>query len=292
MDRKRPRLFIRAAKTTPKEQLEYAAALLEEGCDGKAVRQYDSLVRKWPTSSEAAEAQLAVANIMEENGKHLRAFEEFQYLIEHYANRFPYEEALNHQFRIANMLMERRPKIFKFLAAPERALPLFKKIVKNAPNWKKTAEAQCYIGHIHELLGEYDEAVASYQVMLVKYPNDQLAAAAAFGRAKSLCAIATKRPRDKEQTAAAVLSLKRFVTKYRDSEDIQEAGERLKVYSEKLANMYYEPAEFYDTVAKRPKSAIIVYRDFLRRFPMSDKARTARKRIIELEKQIAEQDAE
>lgn len=55
------------------------------------------------------------------------------------------------------------------------------------------------------------------------------------------------------------------------------------VLVDRLAALSFKKAEFYDTIAKRPDSAILAYTDFVRHYPQSAMAETARQRILELE---------
>ncbi len=282
-------LFKKPAKKTAKEQLEYANSLKDKESYRNAMKQYDALVRKWPNEPEAAIAQQAYAELLDDAGKYEKAFDAYQYLIERYANHFPYEDALEHQFKIANHFLRKEPKVMKTFAAPERALPLFEKIVANAPNWERSAEAQFNIGQIHEYLSNFSDAIEAYRVMQVRYAKSEFAAAAYFALAQSLCTVASKRPRDRQQTATAVAALTQFINRYHNHEYVPQAQECLVTFREKLGDMYYDPAVYYDEIAKRPKSAVIAYRDFLKRFPDSNRAEAVRARIEELEKEVVEQ---
>ena len=98
-----------------------------------------------------------------------------QYLIEYYAGSFPYEGVLERQFRIAQRVMTGRQGKLLFLPgfpAPERAVPMFRKIVENAPNWKKAPEAQYLVGVILEGNGEYAEAIAQLKECCAVDPED------------------------------------------------------------------------------------------------------------------------
>ena len=57
-----------------------------------------------------------------------------------------------------------------------------------------------------------------------------------------------------------------------------------------LARMYLEKAEFYDRIAKRPRSAIIAYSDFVRQFPLSKERKWVDERIAVLQQILDEEE--
>jgi outer membrane protein assembly factor BamD (BamD/ComL family) len=282
--------FSRPKARTPEEQLAWANDLLATGHKRAAARQYYALVATWHESPQAPAAQLAYAKLIEERGNDLEAFDEFQYLIDRFAGLFPFEEALDHQFRIANTVMTQRHGRFLFggYTAPERALPLFEQIVKNGPQWKHTPQAQFHIGLIHEENKDHDKAIAAYETIQVSYPDSPEVEESRFRRARCLYTLVNAAPRHEPGYRDALSALSMFLQDYPKSDKAQTAGQYLDELKERLAAMYYERAVFYDTVARRPRSAVIAYADFIRNFPTSRLAAEAGDRMdalkLEMEK--------
>jgi len=289
-ERKTTGWFRKPHAATPEEQLKFADGLLATGYKRKAARQYYALVARWHESPQAPVAQLAYAKLIEERGKDVEAFHEFQYLIDYFAGQFPFEEALDHQFRLANTVMTQRHCRFLFggYIAPERALPLFEQIVKNGPQWQNAPQVQFNIGLIHEENKDYDEAIAAYEVIQVSYPNSAEAEDASFRRAQCLYILVNDAPRHEPGYRNALSALSLFLQTYPKSENAEAATKYLDELKERLAAMYYERAVFYDKVARRPASAVIAYADFIRNFPTSHLATEAGDRMdalkLEMEK--------
>jgi outer membrane protein assembly factor BamD (BamD/ComL family) len=286
--RKKPSWFHRPAQNTPQKQLEYALRLVSEGRQAAAMKQYLALVCTWHDTPEAAKAQLAYATILEQRGRYVRAFDEFQYLMDHYVGLFPYEDVLSHQFQIANHMMTRREKgsFRDKWSSPDEALPMFDKIVQNAPNWQQSPDAQFFQGVINENKKDYDLAIAAYEKVEHRYPSSPLAEDAAFRRAHCLYQMAKASPRDETSCRNALSALAAFRRDHPASSSSASVQALLDELNEHLADSYYQRALYYDRIAKRPRAALIAYSDFLKKFPSSRLAEKAAERVETLQKEI------
>jgi tetratricopeptide (TPR) repeat protein len=283
--RKRPGFWRRPERATPAEQLVHAQALETEGRRRRAARQYRALVHEWHDTPEAIKAQRAYAELLETRGKYDAAFNEFQYLVDFYAGQFDYADVLDHQFRIANEVMTRRYGGLLFLPgfeSPERALPLFEQIAKNAPTWGRGPEVQFYIGWILEEDKQYQDAVRAYDKLRQRWPRSELAVTAAFGGARCLVRLADKSTRDEVGCQRALEALAGFIRDYPDDPNVEQATIERDRLNDRLVTMHYERAAYYDLIARKPASALIAYADFLRRFPYADQAEAVSERVREL----------
>jgi len=285
--------FLRAKKDTPVEQLAFANRLREEGSRG-AGKQYQALLKFWPDSPEAPAAQLAYAEWLEERGEHRVAFDEYQYLMELYGGRFPnYQRILARQMRIAKHIMESRKGGFLFydgFSAPERAVPLFRKILKNGPHWEGAPEAQYLIGRAHQLNQRYEEAVVAYTRGLQRYPYSAFAEKCAYGRATCLFELAEENRYSvqalEEARSAAVLFLKKFP----GSEHAEVVAEYERSLQRRQAKGEYDKAVFYDRIAHKPEAALLAYKEFIRRYPNSEWTGVAEIRIDALRRMVGADD--
>ncbi len=292
-EKKKPRSSLKPAKETPALQIEHAGDLVVQGKIRKAMRAYRALVHTWHDAPEAVTAQRAYARLLEEEGRYDLAFKELQYLIENYAGSFQYRKALEAQFRIAQHIMTRKSGGFLFISgfsSPERALPLFEQIVRNAPNWERTPEAQFMIGVIYEEMDETEMAVNAYEATRNRYPRSDFASEAAFRRCFCLYSVATDAPRDEFRNSAAIASLRAFVADYPDSLNAGDANKYLAELQARVEEIFLNRAKFYDRSGRSPAAAVIAYEDFVKRFPNSELARDARERIRELNREIQRKD--
>ncbi len=284
--RKRAGFWRRPKQKTPAEQLAHAQALEADGKVRKAARQYRSLVHQWHDTAEAVKAQRAYAGILEDLGKYDAAFNEFQYLVDFYSGQFDYGDVLDHQFRIANEVMNRRYGGLLFMPgfkSPERALPLFEQISENAPTWARGPEVQFLIGWIQEEDKQYRAAIRAYDTLRQRWPRDELAVTAAFGGTRCLVKLADRSKRDEVSCQRALEALAGFIRDYPDDPNADKVKEERERLSGRLCEMHYDRAAYYDKIAKRPESALIAYADFLRRFPYAEQAEEVSNRVRELE---------
>jgi len=282
MDRKRPSLWRRPRKDTPAEQLAYAAEVLERGHRRAAAGQYRALVHQWHDRPEAVTAQFRYARLLEEAGELRKAFDEYQYLVQFFPGRFPYDEILERQFAIANHMMRTRQLGLFFFGGfhtPERALTMFRRIVANAPSWEHAAEAQYRIGWIHEEKKQYEDAVRAYGVVLHRYPKSAFVDLAGFRQVLCLQELAQRSPRDELACRRALSACSSYLARYaQDREHTQRAREVLAELKQRLGGMYYATALFYDRMG-RAQAAVIAYKDFTLKFPNDDRIRRALRRI-------------
>lgn len=274
---------------TPAQQLQSAFKYYNEGRYRKAANTYQALVYAWPDSAEAPQAQLALAKVQEIRQLFAKAFDEYQYLFEYYPGQFDYQEVLDRQFKIANYMMKTPKASFLFFpgfAAPERALPMFEKIIKNAPTGSQAATAQLNIGIIHELNDEEEEAVTAYEILQNRYNDANLAAQASFREAHCLVKLHIQRPNDEDSCNAARAALVQFVTMYPGNEKVEEARGFLKTLNDQQAKRAYDQALYYQTIAHRPKAAIVAYEDFIRKYPGTTLATNAKEQLAVLNKEV------
>ncbi len=286
IDKKTPSFWRRPAQSTPTEQLAYAQAQEVDGQLKRAERHYNALVHRWHQSEEALNAQFAYARLLYERGRYERAFREFQYMVQFFSGQFDYNQVLDYQLRIANQILGKRRGtfgIFRGFESPERALPLLEAIVKNAPNWEKAPAIRLNIAVVYENTGERDAAIKAYEAVVQAHPGSPEAQIAAYRQAACLADLSDKSPRDERRCRDALSALASFLAAYPQSESRAEAQERLDSLKSRLEEMYYQRARYYDKIEKRPQAALVSYREFLKRFPASDRTPAILERIKVLE---------
>jgi outer membrane protein assembly factor BamD (BamD/ComL family) len=277
--------FIRPAKDNPTAQFAYAEGLRTKGWLRSAGKEFRILTVFWPQAPEAPQAQLAYARSLDARQKWQDAFDEYAYLIEHYPGTFPYTEILQRMFEIAETVMVTRKGKFLFLPgfkSPDRAIPLFEKILEHGPEWDKAPECQFLIGRAHEFGYAYELAITAYLTVIVRYPNSPLAEQAAYHRALCLEHLASSEPNNEATLDEAWTAMHQFAARHPKSEHIVEITKLRDDLQRRRAELAYNRARYYDTIARQPKAALIEYRDFVRVFPHSDWTAAAQKRIEQL----------
>ncbi|MBP7568682.1 MAG: outer membrane protein assembly factor BamD [Acidobacteria bacterium] len=282
-------IFGRTAKPTAAEQWAYAQQLEQAGRANKAAKQYYRLIVRWPQAPEAGPAQYRYAQWMDRRGKLLHAFDEYQRLFDRFNGQFPFEEVLNRQFEIAEEVMTTKKGRFLFLpgfAAPERAIPLFEKIIANAPGSEKAARAQLLVGRAHELGKTYEDAIAAYLTTLNRYPGSAMAEEAGFHAAKCYYRLALENPNDEQLMENAWAAVAVFLTRYPGSDNALEAEVYRADLYDRRSELAFRRADFYDRISRRPEAALLAYRAFLKQFPSSKRVDQARSRVEALEAKL------
>ncbi len=95
-------LFHRASKIPPTDQFAAAAALEDAGRRSEACKAYDRLVRSFPYSAAASQAQLRLGRLLEKQGKYKKAYEEYLYMLYFYPENAPADSLLRQMYAIAN----------------------------------------------------------------------------------------------------------------------------------------------------------------------------------------------
>jgi outer membrane protein assembly factor BamD (BamD/ComL family) len=268
----------------PQEQLDYAAKMEERGSLRTARKAYEALVREWPTSPQAVQSQLAIAQLREKTKNFERAFDEYQYLLTHYAGHCPYDEILDRQFRIANHLLHNNRSMFGWLLSGTDAIrERFEQIVRNAPRSAMAPEIMLIIGSIRVSADERVEAIAVYDGLLNRFPNSEQAMTAAYLAAKCRHELAVKFSYNETRCREAVAFMKSILSRLPNHPQ----KDQLKAWQTELVNLLieqnYQQAFFYDSRTRNRDAAIAAYRRFLSEFSDSKYAQQVRARLVELE---------
>lgn len=283
---KRPGWFHSAKRKTPEAQFEYAERQQARGRDRRARRAYNALVHNWHHDPLAAEAQYRYAQGLAKANKHAEAFEAFQYLIRYFSGAYSHQETLETMMELANAVRTARYADILFLPGfqdPGRAVPLYEEIVRSGPNWERAPEAQFYAAAIQEADKDFELAVVSYETLLMRYPRSAYVPEAAYRRAHCLYEISRRHRRDEDQCREALAAMLAFVRQYPDDERVTEARATADRLRQRLSEMYYDRALYYDRIAKKPKAAIIAYTDFVQMFPTSEQRPEADARLAALQ---------
>jgi tetratricopeptide (TPR) repeat protein len=278
-------LFIRPKKKTPEAQWEHVQALDRLGKTRAAANQALALRLFWPNSTEAPRAQLLYARLLERRGHLQEAFDAYQYLLEHYTGRFEFNDVVGRQMLIAKTLMDRKKGQFLFLpgfAAPERAIPLFEKIVASAPEWSGTPEAYYLVGVANERVFEYDKAIEAYFTALNRFPDSEFAEKSAYAQAQCHIQMSNDAPNDNRALATARAACDLFLQRHPDSAQRALIEADLARLRDRQARNAYALARYYDGILHKPDAALIAYRSFVALFPNAEQAPAARLRIEQL----------
>lgn len=277
----------------PAEQLAIAKQLQDAKSYDDAATAYRRVVRRWPTSSAAADAQLGLADCLSAIGYHYKAFLEYQKLIEKHPGTAHFDTVLQRQFEIGNLFLageKHRIWRLKILPATDKAIEIYEKVVKNGPYSPVAPQAQFRIGLAQEKLREYLAAVRAYEKLTERYPNDPLAEAAQFQIGTAYSLEAQRAEYDQNAANQAIQAYTDFVVRYPKSENVALAEERLTGLKKEQARGLFQIGQFYEK-QREYKAALIYYNQVIEQNPRSDWGIAAREKVAKLTAETSEQSA-
>ncbi|MEY2488831.1 MAG: outer membrane protein assembly factor BamD [Verrucomicrobiota bacterium] len=254
----------------------------------RAIKTYRALVRRHPRDTLAPGSLYRMAQLQEQSRQYLKAAQSYNVLADKFPKSERFDESIEAMFRIGEMyLAGKKLKIFgiPFKASMEEAANIFTAIVRIAPFGKYTARATFDLGRAREKQGASDAALAAYQSVVEKFPNDPLAVDAQYQI--GYIWTASTGSYDPNAASKAKTGFQDFLYRYPNSEKSAQARENLKKLESKQTSTAFEIAKYYDK-QKHYRAAAIYYNDVIRQQPGSREGDRAKKRISELRAKLGE----
>lgn len=273
-----------AVADTSKEQIAKAEAYEKEGKIEEAAGSYRALVKTWPLSPTAPEAQYRYATMLFKLYEFQRSFREFQNCLDKYPDTDHFSEILKYQYDIACLFLAgERQKVWKIPTLPsmEKTVEMFEKVIKNGPYSPYAAMSQLKIGFARENQRKWEDAVKAYQDLIRKYPKSDLADDAQFQIGYAWMQAARQADYDQTATNKAITAFEDYITKYPKSEKIEQARENILKLQGEQGRGLMRVAEFYDRQHKTD-AALIYYNSVVQKYPGSELARRAARRAEEI----------
>ena len=268
--------FHHASKVPPNEQFAAAAALEDSGKRSDACAAYDRLVRSFPYSAAASQAQLRLGRLLEKRGKYKKAYEEYLYMLYFYPENAPADSLLRQMYAIANY--------YRTKGKESRAIDYFERLAQIAPQWTHTPEVLLQVGAMHFKNKDYYDAAEAFDSVTSNHPGTKEALAALAQHALVLHALSLKYPRDE---AIMIRAIAITTAALRDCPvDIPERpvlAANLDDIRLRRSERYFQMAVFYDKSSYAPETRAAAYRDYLRRFPTGPHADKAKERLAKIE---------
>ncbi len=258
-----------AVKSTPREQLEYSLTFLNGKKYNEAISEFKKLIKHYPRSKEAPEAQYYMGKIEEELNKPYEAFKAYQVVIDKYPFSERAGEIVDIEYQIGNQLLEGRNQRGKwaevFVGGDDRVINVFRTVIKNAPYGKYAAISQYKIGLYLKERGLFDEARDEFEKTMNDYPNSEWAKAAQFQIAMADTNRSSNAQHEQKTTQIAIDGFREFVKTHPESELTPEAKKQIGRLRDKEAQNNFLIAKFYEK-ENNYKAACVYYRDIVNRY--------------------------
>ena len=244
---------------------------------------YKQIVSKYPLTATAATAQFRIAQAAEDAGKPLKAFEEYQALIDTYKASPNFADAIESQYNIAvraeTEKLDSLMGIKKKLSVDE-TLALFTTVVDNAPQGKHAAEAKFQRAKLYEDDGSTGAAITTYQDVVDLYPRSPLASEAQQKIAELNFDKVESGTRDASALRDSRTAANEAASLFPGSSASSETADLVPRIDEKEAENAFKIGKFYEKSGNK-KAAIIYYNDVLR-CPGGEHFEAARDRVNDL----------
>src|SRR4051794_23804263 len=250
-----------------KDQLEAAQAAFDKQAYSLALKSANRVVKVWPLSDYAPQAQYLVGRCLEATSQEEKAFKEYQKLLEKHPKIPNYQEVLHRQYEIADKYLAGKWfKLWGYIPlypSMDKTAEMYTKIVKNGAYSDVAPDAQMKIGTAREKQSDYPAAVKAYEVAADRY-NDRpgVASEALFRSGLASDKQAKTAEYDQTTAAKAIASFTDFMTLYPNDARLPEAQKIIASLKTEQAHGNFQIAKFYEKY-KKWNGALVYYNEVL-----------------------------
>ena len=273
-------------RTRAKEQLEVAQQAFDKQDYKLATKAARRVVRIWPFSDYAPDAQYLVGRSHEERGQDEKAFKAYQTLVEKYPKASKYDDVVVRQYEIANRYLAgqwfKLWGVIPFFPSMDKTVQMYEKLIKNGPYSEVAPQAQMNIGTAREKQSDYPAAVKAYEAAADRYHDrKEVSADAIYKAGLAYLKQATTAEYDQSVAGHAIATFTDFITLYPRDPRVPEAQKHIAALRTEQARGSLIVARFYEK-KRQWDGALVYYNEVLIRDPQSTYAEEARKRIEEI----------
>lgn len=270
------------------QQLEYALELYKQKQYDKAITELEALIKDFPASRVAPEAQYRLGTVYEEKGDYFKALKAYQKMIEVYPQNDRFEEVIEREFNLGNMFLSgKKGKLFGVEIRPAFpiAVQAFEHIVKFAPYGAFGDQAQFSLAIAQKKAGQFDAAMQSFQDLIDNYPQSNLVEKARYELAETAYFRSIAQNRDERALEKASEQVQGFMQKYPGAPGTEQAAKINEEIDEKNAEKNYQIGLFYEK-QNFVQSAVIYYQDVAKRYPHTHSGAKAENRLRSLKQPV------
>ncbi|OGW80030.1 MAG: hypothetical protein A2Z83_07565 [Omnitrophica bacterium GWA2_52_8] len=272
-------------KNAAEHLYDYAMQFFNEKNWDEAIKQFESLLAKYPSAPISSEAQYRLGIVYEEKSDYFKAFEVYKKLVESYPQSERFNEVIEREFRIGNLFLSGQKAKFMgvaILPALPKAIEVFQHIAKNAPYGEFGDRAQFHLGVAYKEAKQFENSVEAFQALIDQYPQSELVPQARYQIAESSYMRSSREFRDQRALDDAMKQVDRFLTHHPDSPTSEKAARIRQVIDEKNAEKNYSIGQYYEK-SDYLHSAIIYYSDVAARYPHTKWGEKSAQRLKALE---------
>lgn len=275
-------------RSRAKDQLDVAQEAFNKRETDLALKASRRVVKVWPLSDYAPQAQYLMGRCYEAKHQDEKAFKQYQQLVEKYPKLDNYDEVLQRQNEIAGRFLA--GQWFKlwgyipFFPSMDKTADMYDKVIKNGPYSEVAPEAQMSVGTAREKQKDFSKAVKAYETAADRYSDrPEVAADALFRAGLAYHKQAREAEYDQHAATQAIAAFTDFITLYPSDARVEDAQKLIAGMKYEQARGSFKIAEFYQK-KKKYDGALIYYNEVVSKDPASSMAVIARMRIEDLKK--------
>ncbi|MFT4175160.1 MAG: tetratricopeptide repeat protein [Luteolibacter sp.] len=262
-----------------------AKAADDAGKTSSAIRQYNKVASDYPFAPSAAKARFRQAELLEQKGDVLQAFEAYQKFLTRFQGSGLYSTALNRQAKMAQDVADGDVKAsflgLKSRYSLEKTTEMLGKVRDNAPKSRTASRAQFTIGELNQGKKKSKEAIAAFRQLVRDQPESPEAPEALFRVGLIMLEEANRGNQNQANLDLAREAFNDYLTQYPGHSRNGEARKFLSSLKGMDLERSYHIAEFYQRTGKH-EAAKVYYRDILKRSSSGKIHDDARARLKEL----------
>jgi outer membrane assembly lipoprotein YfiO len=277
-----------AVKDSPGEQFEWAMRFYKQNDFQRAADEFERLTKHYPDSDLAPEAQYYAGRSYEELAKYYFAFQNYQKTIDNYPYTERMDEIIEREYNIANIFQVKETSKLMELeltVSLDRAVEIYRKIVENSPFGEYADESLYKMAECYRRMLKYNEAIGAYERIINDYPESNLVPEAKYQLAYTRYEASLDPEYDQETTEEALKEFKQISRTTPVPVIAKEAEKVLTELRSRKADSEVKVAEFYER-QRQYKSALIYYKEVVGKFPNTDAAKYAEKKVKYLKQRI------
>lgn len=255
-----------AAQDAAEEMYDHALKLYKDKEYKESAEVLENILKRFPNSRIASEAQYRMGIVFEESGDLVKAFRAYKRLLDTYPQTERQNEVIERQFKIGNaFLAGKKGKLMglEILPSLPKAVEVFESIARHAPFGEYGDQAQFQLGIAYKRWNRFDQAVEAFQKLIDDYPGSKLVPEAKFQLAEASYLRSSAAFRDQRALEDASRQVDRFLAAYPSNEGSEQAARIRQAIDEKNAEKNYRIGLYYEK-QNYVNSALIYYSDLLK----------------------------
>jgi outer membrane protein assembly factor BamD (BamD/ComL family) len=261
-----------------------AVAADRAGNTSKAIKLYQQTADNYPSAKDAPQARFRQAQLLEQQGEKLKAFEAYNDFLTRYQGSPMYSQALARQSALSQDANQGNVKSGFLLGSKlsaDKKVEMLVKVRDSAPQANTAPQAQFDIGEVYSNEGNAADAIAAYRKLVQDWPESSQAPEGQYRIGIILTEEAKRGNQDNGNLDRAREAFEDYINGYPNGKRVGDARKQIAQLGAQDAQRSYDVAEFYRRKGDK-ESARFYYREVLKKQGYGDLHNKAQSRLSSL----------